>query len=184
LSRIHILKAGAFASENKVLVTLPNKETRFMDAGPSTQIAKAVIEEFAFKFLKHPFLLWLSESGKKVIKKDDDLANQLGIKIDASKHLPDIILVDVGNEKTFFVFVEVVATDGAMTEARKKAFYELTDKAGYERSQVLFVTAYLDRQSAGFKKTISQLAWNSYAWFVSEPDNLFVLKEGAIKLTE
>lgn len=184
LSRIRILKAGAAAPENKILVNLPNKETRYMDAGPSTQIAKAVIEEFALRFLKHPFLLWLSESGNKVVKRDDRLASELGIKIDASKHLPDIILVDIGGAKTFFIFIEVVATDGAITEARQKAFYELTDKAGYDRSQILFVSAYADRQSPGFKKTVSHLAWNSFAWFISEPDGLFILKDGVFKLTQ
>jgi BsuBI/PstI restriction endonuclease C-terminus. len=52
------------------------------------------------------------------------------------------------------------------------------------RSQVLFVTAYMDRESPAFKKTIPQLAWNSFAWFASEPENIFILKEGVVKLNE
>ena len=40
------------------------------------------------------------------------------------------------------------------------------------------MTAYLDRESGGFKKTVAQLAWRSFAWFVSEPDNIIILRDG------
>jgi len=40
------------------------------------------------------------------------------------------------------------------------------------------VTAYQDRGSAGFKKTISRLAWGSFGWFATEPDHLLVQYEG------
>jgi hypothetical protein len=53
--------------------------------------------------------------------------------------------------------------------------YAMTDAGGFSRSQVAFLTAYQDRQSAGFKKTVAQLAWNSVAWFVSEPEHLVIM---------
>ncbi len=184
LARITLLMGGANALSEKVLITLPNQETRLLQPGPSSQICKAVIEVFAPMFLISPCLLWLSESGNKIVKRDDELANRLGLNIDISKHLPDIILVDLGDEsnKLMITFIEAVATDGAITPARMEAFYALTDAAGYSRSQISFVTAYKDRENPGFKKTISQLAWNSFAWFVSEPDNIFILQKGAFKI--
>ena len=39
-------------------------------------------------------------------------------------------------------------------------------------------SAYQDRASAGFKKTVIQLAWDSFAWFVSEPDHIIILRDG------
>jgi len=48
---------------------------------------------------------------------------------------------------------------------------------------VAFVTAYLDRGKQAFKKTVPQLAWNSFAWFASEPDHIVVLREGAVDQT-
>jgi hypothetical protein len=32
--------------------------------------------------------------------------------------------------------------------------------------------------AVGFKKTVSRLAWGSFAWFASEPDHLLVQHEG------
>jgi len=59
-------------------------------------ISKAVIEEFARRYLKNPAVLWISESGAKVVARDDELATQLKLKISADRNLPDIILVDLG----------------------------------------------------------------------------------------
>ena len=39
--------------------------------------------------------------------------------------------------------------------------------AGFPLSRLAFVTAYLDRLQAAFKKTIAELAWGSFAWFAT-----------------
>jgi hypothetical protein len=181
LTRLKINLRGENLTD-KVLITFPNGETRHLETGPSSVIAKEVIEVFAKKFLIRPFVLWLSESGNKLSHRDDKLAKELGLHIDVSLDLPDIILVDITPNDVLLVFVEVVATDGAVTPRRIKAIYELTDNAGFKRSSVVFVTAYMDRQSAGFKKTVMELGWNSFLWFASEPGNLAILHEGEIKL--
>ncbi len=178
-ARVSLMLAGAAGAAAGVLVTFPNKETRNLAPGPSSIISKAVVEEFATRFLGKPAVLWLSESGNKVAARDDKLAGALGLKIEADKNLPDLILVDLAPADPLLVFVEVVATDGAITDRRQEAIYHLTDAAGFPRSQVAFLTAYEDRESAGFRKTMSQLAWGSFAWFRSEPDQIIIMRDGA-----
>lgn len=181
LTRVRLAELSLSKSDAKVSVNLPNGEVRMLSAGPSSEISKAVIEVFANNYLAKPGLIWLSESGNKVIANDDRLATSIGLKIDASRNLPDIILVDLAPKSPLLVFIEVVATDGAINERRQTSIYEITDGAGFKRDQIVFVTAYGDRQSSGAKKTILNLAWNSFAWFYSEPENLVVLKKGAQK---
>ena len=149
-----------------------------MSVGPSTEITKAVIEVFAPRFLQKPAVLFVSESGNKVVSRDDDLARSIGINIRADENLPDSILVDLGPAHPLLVFVEAVATDGPVNERRKKALQELAIDAGFPLEHVVFVTAYLDRSGSPFKKTVDALAWGSYAWFVSEPNGLIELKTG------
>ncbi len=179
LARVSIMLSGAAGAIAGVLVTFPNKETRNLAPGPSSIITRAVVEVFAARFLKQPAVLWLSESGNKVVARDDKLASAIGLKIEADKNLPDLILVDLVPPHPLLVFIEVVATDGAITGRRQDAIYQLTDAAGFPRSQVAFLTAYQDRESAGFRKTVSGLAWGSFAWFVSEPDQIVILRDGA-----
>lgn len=184
LTRLSLAKLGHKVGDDKILVNFPNGETRKLSAGPSSEISRSVIESFAPAFLEQPVVLWLSTSDDKVVAKDDEMAAKIGLKIEADRNLPDIILVDIAPDDPLLVFIEVVATDGPVSDRRQRAIWEITDKAGFERSQVTFVTAYLDRESAGFKKTIKGLAWGSFAWFVSEPENIMVLKDEVTYLSK
>jgi hypothetical protein len=123
LARTVLMRRGAVTTGEGVLVTFPNGETRRMAPGPSSIISKAVVENFSKRFLVNPTVLWLSESGAKVVSRDDELAAQIKLKISADRNLPDIILVDLGEGKTgvLLVFIEVVATDGPVTKQRQEA---------------------------------------------------------------
>ena len=187
LARVSIMLAGAAGSSAGVLVAFPNGETRQLAPGPSSIIAQAVVEVFAKRFLERPAVLWLSESGNKIVMRDDRIANAIGLRIEADKNLPDLILADLGPAEPMIVFVEVVATDGAITARRQEAIYAITDAAGFRRSQIAFLTAYQDRESAGFRKTVAQLAWGSFAWFVSEPESIIIMRDrgtGTARLAE
>lgn len=181
LARISLMRMGAGGQEG-VLVHFPNGETRTLSHGPSSVISRAVVEVFAKQFLEKPAVLWLSESSNKVAMQDLRMASTIGLDIEAQKNLPDLILVDLGPNDPLIVFIEVVATDGAVTVRRQDALFALTDKGGFKRSQVAFVTAYADRESAGFKKTATGLAWGSFAWFMSEPDKMVMLRGGVSPL--
>jgi hypothetical protein len=175
LARVRLRQRSRTAAQSKVLITLPNGESRRMEAGPSSVITKAVVEVFAPRFLADPAVLWISESGNKVIQRDDELAKALGLVIASDKVLPDTILVDLAPADPLVVFVEVVATDGPVTEARRNTLLDLITRAGFKPGQVAFVTAFLDRDQAAFKKTIPNIAWGSFVWCLSEPDHIIAL---------
>lgn len=183
ISRLRLVKHGATIAIDAVKVAFPNGETRSLSPGPSSVIAKAVIENFAPRFLKQPAVLWLSESGNKVVARDETLALALGFIIDASKALPDIILVDLGSDPggadMFVMFVEVVASDGPINRDRKTALKRISAESSIDEKNLLFLTAFMDRATAPFRKSISELAWGSYAWCASEPDHIIELREEA-----
>jgi BsuBI/PstI restriction endonuclease domain/BsuBI/PstI restriction endonuclease HTH domain len=178
LARIALVRGQAVASDAGLLISFPSGETRRMVAGPSSNISKAVIEEFAPRFLEVPGVVFLSESANKIVSRDDQLARRIGLRIDVGRNLPDIILADLGPDHPLLVFVEVVATDGPIGETRKAALLRIAEQAGFSPAHVTFVTAYLDRSAAAFKKTVDALAWGTFAWFMSEPDHLLRLYEG------
>ncbi|UWN51261.1 hypothetical protein ASALC70_03488 [Alcanivorax sp. ALC70] len=177
LSRLHLVRSGVSLSESdSITVLFPNGQTRSMAPGPSSVISKAVIEVFTQVFMKRPAVIWLSESGSKVVLSDDVLANQLGLKIDASRTLPDIIMVDLGEDdfarEMRIWFVEVVATDGPINEERRRSLSLLAEEAGFRKDAVAYLTAFSDRSEGAYKKCSDDLAWGSFAWFLSEPDKI------------
>lgn len=188
MTRQALVASGAIAASDAVHIKFPNGETRTLPAGPSSIITKAVIEEFAPRFLKKPHVLWLSESKKKVVARDEQLAASLGIVIDPSKELPDIILVDLGDDAggsdLLVVFAEAVASDGPINRQRKEALTVIAKDAGFEKDHLAFITAFMDRSTQQFKKAIVEIAWGSFVWLVSEPDHIIDLRNGkATKLS-
>lgn len=185
LARQALIAGGALSAGGAVQIQFPNGETRALSAGPSSVIAKAVIEQFATRFLKKPHVLWLSESGNKVVARDERLAATLGIVIDPAKALPDIILVDLGDDvggsDLLVVFAEVVATDGPINRQRKEALTVVAKDAGFEEEHLAFLTAFMDRSTSQFKKAIVEIAWGSYVWLVSEPDHIIDMRNGTAK---
>ena len=73
LARIVIMRRGAVRHRGRVLVTFPSGETRSMEPGPSSILSKAVVEQFATRFLSRPSVIWLSESRNHVVARDDQL---------------------------------------------------------------------------------------------------------------
>ena len=134
-------------SEDSVFVNLPNGQVREMSPGPSSSITKNVVEDFAPRFLWSPQVLWISESGNRVVARDHAIASRIGLDINAASVLPDVILVDLPPNDIRVIFVEVVHSDGAITEQRRRELLELTDQGGYDQNRVTLVTAYGDRKS-------------------------------------
>lgn len=181
LARIAMVRRGAVAGGQRVLVTYPSGETRQLVPGLSSLLSKAVVETFAPRFLKQPGVVLLSESKNKVVSRDDELAKAIGLKIKVDKNLPDIILADLGPSHPLLVFVEVVATDGPVSKERKEALTRIALGASFPLEHVAFVTVYLDRSVGPFKKTVDSLAWGTFVWLAAEPQNLVWLHEGSLQ---
>lgn len=101
----------------------------------------------------------------------------LGLPIDQTQLLPDLVLAELGREPILLIFVEVVATDGPVTAERKLQFLELTDAAGYDPDQIVFLSAFRKRNASPLKRRLDSLAVDSAVWCMAEPDLLIWLGE-------
>lgn len=185
-ARMALIAAGKVSKSDEILVSCPDGTILKLAPGPSSLISKGVVEVFAKNFLSASALLWMSESGAKVRYHDDKVAKAVGLHIDAAKALPDIILANVGETggDTSLIFIEVVASDGPMTRARKESLLTYVTTAKFPEEQCYFVTAFEDRADGAFKKALPTLAWGSYVWFRSEPDRLMWLSENPFDITK
>lgn len=169
LQRMALKAQGALARLGDVLVELPDGTRMRLSAGPSTPILKALIEDYAPRWLRRPAVLWISASDRRTHPQFVEMAATVGLRFETAKLLPDLILADLG-EPAAFVFCEVVATDGPVDEARKAAFLDLTRGCDIADASVRFVTAYLDREAPELRKTFHRVAVDSELWFSNEPE--------------
>lgn len=178
MARATIIRSNAAASTDRVQVVFPSGSAITLAPGESSRITKAVVEQFSRYFLVQPAVLWLSESANKVI--DQTLVQALHLHIDQSKSLPDVILVDLSpvSGDILVVFVEVVHTDGPVSQQRKDALEAIALEAGFEAEHLAYVTAFADRSASPYRALVHNLAWNSFVWFASEPANVIMLRSG------
>lgn len=181
LARATIIRRNAAASTDRVQVVFPSGAAITLAHGESSNITKAVVEQFALNFLAQPAVLWLSESANKVI--DESLVQGLHLHIDQSQSLPDVILVDLSpiSGDILVVFVEVVHTDGPVSQQRKEALEAIALDAGFNADHLAYVTAFADRSASKYRTLVHNLAWDSFVWFASEPDSIILLRSGAEK---
>jgi hypothetical protein len=174
LQRMALKAQGISAKAGDLLVSLPDGTRIRITAGPSSLIAKDLIEQFSTRHLKDPALLWLSSSDAKAMPQFVELSSAVGLRFDLTAELPDMILADL-KQPIRFLFCEIVATDGAVTDARKQALLGIVRSSGIPQENVEFLTAFEDRSAPAFRKNFSKLAVNSLVWFRTEPDLLVIL---------
>lgn len=135
-------------------------------------MAKDVVEQMAPRFLAQPAAVLISESARKIGYEDKELLTALGLEIDASRALPDLVLVDLGGEEARLVFVECVITGGPIDQRRKQELEGLAVASGFDDERIFYITAFSDRADRVFRSVAPTLAWGTFAWFASEPDCL------------
>ena len=174
--RMALKAQGLQAKVGDLLIDMPDGTRIRISAGPSSQIAKGLIEDFASRHLENPAVLWLSASDKKSFPQFAEFSKSVGLDIDINSTLPDLILADIKTQPIKFLFCEIVATDGAITDARKQELLAIVKASRVPENAVDFLSAFEDREAGPFKKNFSQLAINSFVWFRTEPDLLVILR--------
>nr|WP_294517991.1 BsuBI/PstI family type II restriction endonuclease [uncultured Rhodopila sp.] len=184
LARAALMRASASTASANIIVNLPGGGSVVLPPGPSPTITKAVVEIFAPAFLGEPRVAWISDSASKAPFRNAPLEKVLQIILDRAELLPDVVLVDINPAgrpgAVLLVFVEVVASDGPVTEQRRSAILDLiaASPRKYRPDDAVFVTAYADRAAGAARRTMHALAWRSFAWFLSDPKRLIQLHDG------
>ncbi len=175
LKRMALKAHGVLARQGDVFIDLPDGTRMRVAAGPSSPILKALVEQFAPRWLRNPVVLWISASDHKLQPQFVERARSVGLVFDPSNELPDLILADV-EDPVRFVFCEVVATDSPVTVERKEVLTRIAGCGGINAHHLHFVTAFQDREAAAFRKTFSRIAPDSDIWFSTEPDLIIELR--------
>ncbi|WP_280414951.1 BsuBI/PstI family type II restriction endonuclease [Nocardia carnea] len=156
----------------RVTVHLPDGGVRYLHPGKSSQILRGVVEQFCSARLKEPSVIFISQPGEKVDLLDGDGLERMGLHIDPQTLLPDCIVVDIAPNHGDFWFIEIVASDGPITETRRKKFLDWAVSQEISETQCHFLTAFQSRTHGAAKKALPQIAQGSCAWFEDEPDHL------------
>lgn len=78
-------------------------------------------------------------------------------------------------ERRSDVFVEIVHTDGPISNGRKRALLELASESNLTEEECAFVTVFASRSDPAYRKVQGSIAWGSFVWFADEPERIIHL---------
>lgn len=136
--------------------------------GNHNQLQKAIIEEFAPRFAPNSECLYVGDTIKKDLLKNEDKLCKLGFTITLHDKMPDVVLYS--EEKDWLYFIESVTSVGPMEPKRIKEIEKMTERVTAGK---IYVTAFLDFET--FKKFSEALAWETEVWIANMPDHMIHL---------
>lgn len=159
-----------YASKKKMEmmpVKINNRELTF-SPGKHNALQRAIIEQFAPRFVPNCECLYVGDTIKKDLIKKVDKLSKLGFEITLHDKMPDVILYR--EDKDWIYFIEAVTSVGPMSPQR---IIEIQDMTKDVKAGKIFVTAFPD--FATYKKFSAELAWETEVWLSELPDHMIHL---------
>jgi len=136
-----------------------------LSPGTHSLLIKAIVEEFAPRFIADGRLVYVGDTGDKNGYFDVDLLAGLGVKLDNHGKLPDAVIYSERNNWLFLI--ESVTSHGPV-DAKRHTELEILF-AGYTAGRV-YVSAFANRKT--FMKYLEAIAWETEVWVADSPTHM------------
>ena len=124
-----------------------------------------MVEEFCSRFASHANVVYIGDAESKFLHLDAAYLEGIGVIIAAAAKMPDVVVHDT--KRNWLLLVEAVVSAGSVDAKRRKELKQLFRGC---HAGLVFVTAFLDRQSFG--RFQQQISWETEVWIASEPDHI------------
>lgn len=148
-----------------VPIRLPDGRKFRLSPGKHNEVQRAIVEEFAPRFIHGARLLYLGDTAKKNLIVDKAGLADLGIPITDHSKLPDVVLYDV--ERNWLFLVEAVTSHGPVSPTR---LVDLENMLAACPAGAVYVSAFPD--FGEFRKHMKNIAWETEVWLCDAPDHM------------
>ncbi|MGO4212857.1 BsuBI/PstI family type II restriction endonuclease [Terriglobus sp. 2YAB30_2] len=152
-------------NQHRVPVTLADGKTLSLVPGDHSELIKAIIEDFAERYVPGGQLIYIGDTGDKWGYFDAVLLSSLGITVDMHGKMPDVVLY--APDRNWLLLIESVTSHGPVNGKRHAELARLfvDSKAG-----LVYVTAFPTR--ALMSKYLGEIAWETEVWVADAPSHL------------
>jgi adenine-specific DNA-methyltransferase len=146
-------------------VRMPDGAVIELSAGGQNTLIRAIVEEFAPRFVRSPKVLLLGDAANKEIISDVSAMTKLGVVLPQRGKAPDVLIHDA--KRDWLIIIEAVTSHGPVDQKRKNELAHLFTSA---RPGLVFVSAFPDRKT--FTKFHASIAWETEVWIADAPDHM------------
>lgn len=152
-------------SKRLIPVRFPDGKLVRLSPGAHNRLQRAVVEQFASRFVESPQLLYLGDTAKKNLFIHATALKNLGFPITEHDKLPDVIIYD--EKRNWLFLVEAVTSHGPMS---KKRVLELELILAGCSAGLIYVSAFPDMTE--FRRHTNEIAWDTEVWITELPEHL------------
>ncbi len=149
----------------KIPVVLPSGQEIALTPGRHNELQRAIVQEFLPRFSREAEVLYIGDTAKRVLCRNDDQLKELGFSELAHETLPDVVAYE--RDRNWLFLIEAVHSANPISKTRHLKLEELTKGCSVPR---IYVSAFDDRKS--FRKWITEISWETEVWLVESPDHL------------
>lgn len=149
----------------QVPIKLPDGQTLSFSPGEHNLLQKAVIEQFLPRYGQGAAVLYVGDTTRKFLVRDEQQLKALKFFELEHGELPDILAYS--KAKNWLFLIEAVHSSGPISPLR---LVELQRLAKDCTADLVFVTAFLNRDT--FRKFAPDIAWETEVWIADAPDHL------------
>ena len=148
-----------------VPIKLPDGQTIQFSPGEHNLLQKAIIEQFLPRYGFGAEVLYVGDTAKKFLVKDEQKLKSLKFFELEHGELPDIVAYS--SKKNWLFLIEAVHSFGPISPVR---LLELKRLAKHCTADIVFITAFLNRDT--FRKYAPVIAWETEVWIADAPDHM------------
>jgi hypothetical protein len=158
-------KLAKVRKQECVPVVLASKMSIRLSPGKHSRLIKAIIEEFAPRFVPGSILVYAGDTGNKWGYFDKATLAELGIFLDPHGKMPDVVLYDPN--RNWLLLIEAVTSHGPMDGKRHE---ELDRLFAETTAGLVFLTAFQSKAVMG--RYLPDIDWETEVWVAETPSHL------------
>jgi hypothetical protein len=151
--------------QNKIPVRIKNGLEFQLSPGEHSELIRAIIEEFAPRFVPGSQLIYAGDTGNKWGYFDKETLAELGVQVDSHGKMPDVVLYYP--ENNWLILAESVTSHGPVNPKRHEELARLFELS---TAGLVFVTAFPNRSTMG--RYLGDIAWETEVWVADAPTHL------------
>jgi hypothetical protein len=136
-----------------------------LSPGEHSELIRAIIEDFAARFVPGAALIYAGDTGDKWGYFDAVLLAKLGVSVDAHGKMPDVALFCPN--RNWLLLVESVTSHGPVDGKRHAELARLFQRS---TAGLVYVTAFPNR--AVMSRYLGEIAWETEVWVADAPSHL------------
>lgn len=150
---------------SRIPIKISRNKKISLSPGAHSELIKAIIEEFASRFVPGGILIYVGDTGNKWSHFDQKTLAKIGVTINSHGKMPDVVIYYP--EKNWLILAEAVTSHGPVDGKRHQELKELFANSS---AGLVFLTAFPNRSLMA--RYLNEIAWETEVWTADTPSHL------------